>query len=241
MGEAKRCPQCGVSLKPGSGICTSCGAPAADVREAAGVPADRQSTMLFWILAGTGLLILVLIIVSVSISGRGPAGPAAPGPDALSGEGGAVEPLRFTDYTNRNFSFATRLPRNWQGTVTGEELVFSGLQATEQFLTTVKFRFVTNTMGNTLEGQTQELEDEWSRMKAYRILSREPFRFEGNPAIRMVAEYDGPEDSGAFRQDQIIVDRGLYYYYIAYTAPVPLFDKYKFVMDELVDSFKFTR
>ena len=241
MGEANRCSQCGVSLKAGAGICTSCGAPAADILEAAGAPANRPSTKLFWILAGTGLLILVLIIVSVSISGRGPAGPAGPGADALSGEGGAVEPLRFTDYTNRNFGFSTRLPRNWQGTVTGEELVFSGFRATEQFLTTVKFQFVTNTLGNTLEGQAQELEDEWSGLKGYRLLSREPFRFEGNPAVRMAAEYDGPEDSGVFRQDQIIMDRGLYYYYIAYTAPVPLFDKYKFVMDELVDSFKFTR
>lgn len=207
----------------------------------AGQQGSGPNKRFFWFLTVAGLVILVCIIVFVSISRRGPSGPGGLGPEAVQDEDRTVEPLRFKDYTNSNFSFGTRLPRDWQSVVSGEELIFSGAAATEQYLTTIKFRFVTNTIGNTLRGQIQEFEEQFSGRKGFRLLSSEPVQIEGSPAVRLLIEYDGPEEIGPFRQDQFIVDRGLYYYYVSYAAPVELFDKYKFVMDELVDSFKFLR
>jgi len=240
-GGAIQCPQCGAPLRAGSRLCTSCGAPVSVGPSADGQQESGPNKRLFWILTGAGLLILVLIVVLVSISRRGSSGLEGLGPDAISDEGRTVEPLRFKDYTNNNFSFATRLPRDWQGIVSGEELIFSGADATEQYLTTIKFSFVTNTLGNTLQGQIQEFEEQLSGRRGFRLLSSEPVQIGGSPAARLLAEYDGPEESAPLRQDQLIVDCGLYYYYISYTAPVELFDKYEFVMNELVDSFKFLR
>jgi len=55
----------------------------------------------------------------------------------------------------------------------------------------------------------------------------------------MVAIYQLPGEKEMYKQDQLIVERGKYFYWIGYTAPENLFEKYKGIMEQAVGSFQF--
>jgi hypothetical protein len=54
-----------------------------------------------------------------------------------------------------------------------------------------------------------------------------------------VAEYQFPGSNEMFKQEQFIADRSPYFFWVAYTAPLALFDKYQAVMVKALDTLNF--
>ena len=146
---------------------------------------------------------------------------------------------KFADFVNPKFKFATQLPSHWESKVKDNSLIFSGPKNTEEYNTTINFQFINRNPQDSLETQGQDLERQWAAMPGYKLLGRDTGRLSGQPALRLRAVYQASQGGELFQQDQLLVERGPYYYCIGYTAPQRLFNKYKWALDHVLKTFKF--
>jgi len=147
-------------------------------------------------------------------------------------------------YVNNEFKFSTNFPGNWlseaKKTKTGGiALVFSGPQGTDEYYTTINLQVVHRQPKETLQSQAQGFAKQLATAPKYKIFSVVEGDLSGQKAVRMVAVYQLPGGEEMFKQDQLIVERGNYFYWIGYTAPENLFEKYKGIMEQAVGSFQF--
>lgn len=155
----------------------------------------------------------------------------------------AVVTAATKKYVNSTYGFSTELPDTWvslsQKTATGTALVFSGPQGTDEFYTTVNLQVVIRKLSDTLDARADELEQQFATAPQFSRLSRTRFVLAGQPAIRLVVTYQQPGGTERFKQDQVIAERGDYYYMLGYTAPADLFDRAAPVMAQVISSFQF--
>ncbi len=149
----------------------------------------------------------------------------------------------FGEYTNNKFKFSTRLPRHWvseiKNTPKTSAIIFSGPQNTEEYYITINLQVINRQPEDTLQSQAQGFAQQLSTAPRYKIISLEEGNLAGQPAVRIKALYQGPGTKELFKQDQVLAEKGAYFYWIGYTAPEDLFDKYSMFMDQAIGSFKF--
>lgn len=149
----------------------------------------------------------------------------------------------FGEYTNNTFKFSTRLPRHWvseiKNTPKTSAIIFSGPQNTEEYYTTINLQVITRQPEDTLQSQAQGFAKQLATAPRYKIISLEEGNLAGQPAVRIKALYQGPGTRELFKQDQVLAEKGAYFYWVGYTAPEDLFDKYSLFMDQALGSFKF--
>ena len=150
---------------------------------------------------------------------------------------GLAPAQKFADFVNQKFKFATQLPSHWESAVKDNSLVFSGPQGTEEYNVTINFQFINRKSQDSLEAQGQDLERQLATAQGYKLLVQEKGRISGQPALRLAMVYQ--TSSGLYQQEQFLVERGPYFYYIGYTAPQRLFKKYKWALDQVIKTFKF--
>jgi|GEM_PF-1289588 len=149
--------------------------------------------------------------------------------------------LKYLEYKNTKYSFKALLPASWESEVKGTAIVFSGAKNTEQFSTTINFQVILRTSETSLEEQAQKIKDQWENMKNFKLLSQETAKLAGKPAIHMVGSFYVVSVNKIYSQEQVIIEHTNYYYYIAYTAPESLFNKYRDIMKKTVESFQFLK
>jgi hypothetical protein len=71
------------------------------------------------------------------------------------------------------------------------------------------------------------------------MISRVNSPLGGQPAIRMVVEYQQPGGTERFRQEQVVAERGQYFYLVGYTASPDLYDKAYGAMKQALSTFTF--
>jgi hypothetical protein len=149
----------------------------------------------------------------------------------------------FGEYTNNKFKFSTRLPRHWvseiKNTPKTSAIIFSGPKDTEEYYTTINLQVTTRQPKDTLKSQAQGFAKQLATAPKYKILSLDEGNLAGQPAVRIKAVYQGPGTKETFKQDQVIAEKGAYFYWIGYTAPEDLFEKYAKFMEQAIGSFKF--
>ena len=146
---------------------------------------------------------------------------------------------KFADFVNPKFKFATQLPSHWESYVKDNSLIFSGPKGTEEYHATINFQFINRKPQDSLETLGQDLERQWATPQDYKLLGRDNGRLSGQPALRLKAVYRPFKGGELFQQEQLLVERGPYYYCIGYTAPQRLFSKYKWALDQVLKTFKF--
>jgi hypothetical protein len=57
--------------------------------------------------------------------------------------------------------------------------------------------------------------------------------------VQLLVEYQLPGTADMYKQEQYIAEGSQYYYWVAYTAPKALFDKYHAYIDQAVGTFRF--
>ncbi len=230
------CKKCGASIKTGTKFCTSCGAPASSGTEQP-VQKDRDlRRWLSWGLVSIGMLGL-LIIIYVNTKST-----PLPSSERLQPSDGAVViSSEFSKYTNTKYNFKALLPSTWESEVKGNAIVFSGAKNTEQSSTTINFQVIRRTSKTSLEGQAKKIKDQWENMKNFKLLSQKIGKLAGKPAIHMLGSFTVASVSKIYSQEQVIIEHTNYYYYIAYTAPESLFNKYRYIMKKTVESFRFLK
>ena len=150
----------------------------------------------------------------------------------------------FKEYVNEKLKFSTKFPDNWQSEAKktktgGTALVFSGSKGTDEYYTTINIQVVHRQPKNTLQTQAQGFAKQLAATPKYKILSLVEGDLSGQKAVRVVAIYQIPNGKEMFKQDQLIIERDKYFYWLGYTAPEKLFEKYKGIMEQAVSSFQF--
>ncbi|MEW5910940.1 MAG: DcrB-related protein [Thermodesulfobacteriota bacterium] len=137
--------------------------------------------------------------------------------------------------------FSIQVPKHWlppekKGTGT---LVFSGPKGSEQYQTTINVQLVRSPAGSSLAKEVQEIEKQWGAAPQYRLLAKQTGTLAGQRGVRLLAQYQLPGTTQMFKQEQFIVDRSPYFFWLGYTAPLALFDKHQAVMVQAVNTLKF--
>lgn len=150
---------------------------------------------------------------------------------------------RFVPYQNKQFRFATVVPKHWvselRNTKTTSARIFSGPQRTEAYYTTINFQVVVRKPKETVEDQAKGIQKQWATASRYKLLANDKGTLGGQPAIRLIAVYQGPGTNEMYGQEQYITVNGDYFYWIGYTAPGNLYDKYRPIMEQAINNFRF--
>jgi hypothetical protein len=233
MTDTNFCTKCGAHLEPGAKFCTECGARTGGGRNWL-IPA----------LAGAGVVVLLIIGLAM-LGGKDESAPTPDAqPQAESQPAAAPQPgVQFANYTNQRLKFTAQLPSHWQidkaQSAQNNAIVFSGAKGGEEYQTTINFQVIQRTAGSNLESQAKDVIDQLSKARGFKVLSTRKGALRGNPAVRLLVEYRVPNEKVPFRQEQMIVEHGAYYYWVGYTAPQNLADKYNFVMERVINTFRF--
>jgi hypothetical protein len=154
---------------------------------------------------------------------------------------GAAE--QFVPYQNDRFRFATEVPSHWvselKNTKTSSARIFSGPPRTEAYYTTINFQVVIRKPQETVEDQAKGIQKQWATAPRYKLLANDKGTLGGQPAIRLVAVYQLPGTNEMYGQEQYVTVNGDYFYWIGYTAPGNLFEKYQPVMEKAISRFRF--
>jgi len=157
----------------------------------------------------------------------------------------AVQPVKYVPYTNAQFKFATEVPGHWQAEAknspTSSALVFSGLKGSDEYYTTINFQIVQRrTEGpDGVDVRAGDIQRQWGTAAKYQLISQAKSQFAGAPAMRMVAQYQAPGASELYKQEQIVAEKGQYFYLVSYTAPLELYDKHYASMERVIQTFQF--
>ncbi|MBN2398206.1 MAG: hypothetical protein JXI32_07485 [Deltaproteobacteria bacterium] len=150
---------------------------------------------------------------------------------------------QFVPYQNKRFRFATVVPRSWvselRNTKTTSARIFSGPERTETYYTTINFQVVIRKPGETVEDQAREIQKQWASAPRYKLIANDKGTLGGQPAVRLIAVYQAPGTNEMYGQEQYITVNGDYFYWIGYTAPGNLYDKYRPIMEQAINNFRF--
>jgi len=149
--------------------------------------------------------------------------------------------LKYSEYKNTKYNFKALLPSTWESEVKGSAIIFSGAKNTDQFSTTINFQVIPRTSKTSLEGQAQKIREQWANMKNFKLLSQETVNLTGKPAVHMLASFTVASVNKIYNQEQVIIEHTNHHYFIAYTAPEALFNKYRYIMNKTVESFQFLK
>ncbi len=149
----------------------------------------------------------------------------------------------FKPYLNDKFKFAFEVPAHWvtelKKTESANALIFSGPKGSPEYFTTINVQIVFRTPETSLEDQIAEIIRQWSSAPRFKLISKERGRLAGQPAVRLVARYQLAGTKDMYGQEQYLTERGEYYYWIGYTAPLDMFERYRWIMDRSIASFRF--
>ena len=144
----------------------------------------------------------------------------------------------WSTYTSEH-GISFDLPSDYRSSVEDGVLVFAGPRGTEQWKTTINFQVV-EPGGLDMEGFVADFKSQWQALEQYRLLGEETITLADLPATRLLVQYRVPQVSWKIRQEQVIIRHPRYFYTLAFTAPVELFDTYRGIMDRAVRSVKFS-
>ena len=182
---------------------------------------------------------------------RGGAGraatPAAGAPDtareATRASATAAATKHFRDDT---FGFDFELPATWTYRVTpSKNYLLEGPKGTDSFELSVILQFVTKATdpGSSAVAQAQKLAQQIEGSPNGAIKTRDTLTMAGQEALYFVGTYTTADSRGVqaeFAHTQIVLDHGDYYYLISYSGPLPIYQKYLSVFQNMVQSFQFT-
>lgn len=156
---------------------------------------------------------------------------------------GTVTGAAGRKYVNREYGFSMEVPEHWvsesRKIESGTALIFSGPKGSAEYFATINLQVVIRRPIDTIEERANQLEKQWKTAPAYRMISRATGTLGGQPAIRMVVEYQQPGGTERFRQEQVVAERGLYFYLVGYTASPDLYDKAYGAMQQALATFEF--
>lgn len=148
---------------------------------------------------------------------------------------------QFKEYTDQSLGFSFQIPSNWPAPEKKSvaTLIFSGPKGSPQFRTTINVQLVQRKANATLQTAEQSLIKQWSTAPKFKLISRQTGSLANTRGVRLMAQYQLPGTTEMFKQEQFIVDRSTYFFWIGYTAPIELFDANQHFMAKAIDTLKF--
>ncbi len=152
--------------------------------------------------------------------------------------GPASHRLAFRRVEDAARGYRFELPAHWVTATNGGAQVYSGPPGAPDREVTINVQTTPLNPRSTPIGEAKELERQWGRLPGYHL--RTPKRstsLRGYAACSVRAAYSLP-GQGTFVQEQWIVARKPHYYWIGYTAPEPLFDRNRHVLQRALDTLQ---
>jgi len=172
--------------------------------------------------------------------------PATPSADYVTGAATTSPPaaagaVRYDRYANPKFGFVTELPAHWESEVRDNTHLFSGPKGSEDYHVTINFQFIAMTAPGQVARQKQDALGQLQRLEGFRLIEDNVYQLQDQyPAGFLHACYKLPGNDTLWEQIQIIIERPPYYYFIGYTSPQPLFEKYYPHLQRLIRTLRFT-
>ena len=146
--------------------------------------------------------------------------------------------VQYAPYTNEAYNFSVQLPSHWEQEASGNAMVFSGPQDTEEWNTTINFQIIPLADSITIDSVSGQLQSQWQGSPNYKLLSETPGKLDGHPALRLLVTYGIEGQNVTISQEQLLVRGNSSIYAIAYTAPESLFERHHDKMAVALDSFR---
>lgn len=173
-----------------------------------------------------------------------PPPPATPSADYVPGTASppaAAGAVKYDRYANPKFGFVTELPAHWESEVRNNTHLFSGPKGSEDYNVTVNFQFIAMTAPGQVAQQKQSAVEQWQKLEGFRLIEDNIYKLQDQyPAGFLHACYKMPGNDTLWEQIQVIIERQPYYYFIGYTSPQPLFEKYYPHLKHLIQTLRFT-
>ncbi len=167
--------------------------------------------------------------------------------DPQKSQPAATRPAPMKRLRDETFGTTLELPSAWTYRVNAsKDYVLEGPKGTDTFELSVILQFVTKAAnpGSSAVAQAQRLAEQIARAPNGAIKTRETLTMGGQEAPYFVATYTAANAAGVatpFAHTQIVLDHGAYYYLVSYSGPVPIYQKYLGVFQNMVQTFQFTR
>jgi hypothetical protein len=87
--------------------------------------------------------------------------------------------------------------------------------------------------------RARDIQRQWETAAKYQLISSTRGQLGGVQALRMVAQYQASGASELYKQEQIVAEKGQYFYLVSYTAPLNLYDKHYAKMEQVIKTFQF--
>lgn len=183
-----------------------------------------------------GVILAIVLVPRIVAGGRILGNVAALAVDGANMPSDAPANVRFGVKTSDKFGFSLEVPDDWEMSMRNGSPVFHGPDGGEQSDVTINLQFIFRTQDTTLEGQASDYAEQVKKAGNSSTTSQKG-AFHGFPAVYMLSSFTmGSVD---YKQVQMMVERERYYYWISYTAPRNLFDKYLYVLNRAAATFKF--
>lgn len=147
--------------------------------------------------------------------------------------------ISYAVFKNAKFGFSLEVPRHWTQKTRDNAMVFSGAKGTEQYLSTINIQLVNRAPGSSLAAQAEELISQWQKLDGYKLEGYNAGEFHNKPCVYLAATYLALDTDNKYQQVQVIAERDKYHYFMAYTAPARVADKYLPVFYHAVKTFRF--
>lgn len=151
----------------------------------------------------------------------------------------------YTRFRELQFGFSYEVPSNWNITLTPKkDYMVEGPKGTDAYEISVVIQIVkkSENPGSSAGAQLESSGKLLLTAPEAAIKQKGTLTVAGREVPCFVASYKASTSQGSsavFSHLQLVIDQGDYYYWVSYSAPVPVYEKYRLVAEHFLNSFQF--
>jgi hypothetical protein len=151
----------------------------------------------------------------------------------------------YTRFREVQFGFSFEVPATWNISLTPKkDYLVEGPKGTDAFEISIVIQIVrkSDNPGSSADAQLESSGKTLMTVPGTAIKQRGTLTVAGREVPSFVAAYQAKTSQGTaadFGHLQLVIDQGDYFYWVSYSGPAPVYDKYKPVAQRLLESFQF--
>jgi hypothetical protein len=144
-----------------------------------------------------------------------------------------------------NFGFAFEIPVSWNIKLTPKkDYLIEGPKGSDAFEIGIIIQIIKKSQNpkSSAELQLNKAEKQVMTLPGAELVKTDRVPMANQKAPFFVARYNTKTTQGntaTFGHTQVVLDQGDYYYWISFSGPLPIYDKYLPVLERLLGSFSF--
>ncbi len=151
----------------------------------------------------------------------------------------------YTRFRELQFDFSFEVPSDWNITLTPKkDYMVEGPKGSDAFEIPIVIQIVkkSENPGSSAGAQLESSRKLLMAAPEVAIKQQGTLTVAGKEVPCFIAAYKASTSQGSaavFSHLQVVIDQGDYYYWVSYSAPVPVYEKYRLVAEHFLNSFQF--